>query len=47
MAGARCFNTESISRSELISLTKECAEVSGIPYVSDAYREEALAILDA
>ncbi len=47
MAGARCFSVPSISRRELMSLTKECAEVTGIPYVMDAYREEADKILDA
>ena len=46
MAGARCFNLSAITRKELFSLTKECAEVTGIPYVMDAYREEAEAILD-
>jgi len=46
MAGARCFNIEAISRNELMSLTEECAKVSGIPYVMDAYHEEAMAILD-
>jgi glutamate synthase domain-containing protein 2 len=46
MAGARCFNIPSITRREIMSLTKECAEVTGIPYVMDAYREEAEAILD-
>ena len=28
-----------------MSLTEECADVTGIPYVMDAYREEAEAIL--
>jgi len=46
MAGSRCFNIPAISRRELFSLTKECAEVTGIPYVMDAYREEAEAILN-
>lgn len=45
MAGARCFNVESITRKELMSLTKECAEVTGIPYVMESYRDEALKIL--
>jgi glutamate synthase domain-containing protein 2 len=45
MAGARTFDIPSISRRELMSLTKECAEVTGIPYVMDSYREEALEIL--
>ncbi|MFH1625005.1 MAG: FMN-binding glutamate synthase family protein [Pseudomonadota bacterium] len=46
MAGARCFSLPAITRRELISLTEECAKVTGIPYLMDAYREEALAILD-
>ncbi|MBU1488026.1 FMN-binding glutamate synthase family protein [bacterium] len=45
MAGARCFNIEAITRDELMSLTEECAKVTGIPYLMDAYREEAEAIL--
>jgi hypothetical protein len=28
-----------------MSLTEECATVTGIPYLMDCYREEALAIL--
>ncbi len=47
MAGARCFNTSAITRRELMSLTKECAEVTGIPYLMDAYRAEAMEILDS
>lgn len=47
MAGARCFSIPAITRRELMSLTRECAEVTGIPYVMDAYREEAEAILDS
>jgi len=46
MAGARCFSVPVISRSDLMSLTEECTRVTGIPYLMDAYREEALAILD-
>jgi len=45
MAGARCFNILSISRHDLISLTEECAKVTGIPYVMDADLDEALSIL--
>jgi len=45
MAGARCFNVPAITRNELMSLTEECAEVTGIPYLMDAYREEAMDIL--
>ncbi len=47
MAGARCFNLAAISRNDLMSLTEECAKVTGIPYLMDAYREEAEAILDS
>lgn len=47
MAGARCFSLPAITRNELMSLTRECADVTGIPYVMDAYRAEAEAILDA
>ena len=46
MAGARCFNVASITRRELMSLTEECTKVTRIPYVMDAYREEAEAILN-
>jgi glutamate synthase domain-containing protein 2 len=46
MAGARCFNTSSITRNELMSLTDECAKVTGIPYLMDSYRQEAMQILN-
>jgi hypothetical protein len=45
MAGARCFNVPAIGRRELMSLTEECAKVTGIPYLMDAYKEEAMKIL--
>jgi glutamate synthase domain-containing protein 2 len=45
MAGARCFSIPSITRRELMSLTEECAKVTGIPYLMEAYREEAMEIL--
>jgi glutamate synthase domain-containing protein 2 len=45
MAGARCFSMPAISRSELMSLTEECAKVTGIPYLMEAYRKEAVKIL--
>jgi len=47
MAGARCFSLPAISRRELMSLTEECARVTGIPYLMDAYREEAMEILNS
>jgi hypothetical protein len=30
-----------------MSLTEDCAKITGIPYVMDAYKEEALAVLDS
>jgi len=45
MAGARCFNLSAITRDELMSLTEECAQVTGIPYIMDCYRDEAIAVL--
>ena len=46
MAGARCFNLPAITRQELMSLTEECAKVTGIPYLMDCYRDEAMKILN-
>ena len=46
MAGARCFSLPAISRKELMSLTEECAKVTGIPYLMEAYLEEAMDILN-
>jgi len=45
MAGARCFSMPAITRRQLMSLTEECTKVTGIPYLMDAYREEAEKIL--
>ncbi len=45
MAGSRNFQLSTISREDLIALTEEAARVSGIPYVMEAYREEALTII--
>jgi len=45
MAGTRCFSVPVISRRDLMSLTEDCAKVTGIPYLMDAYREEAMAVL--
>jgi glutamate synthase domain-containing protein 2 len=45
MAGARRFNLRVISQKDLMSLTEECSKVTGIPYLMDCYREEALKIL--
>jgi len=45
MAGTRCFSVPVITRREIMSLTEDCAKVTGIPYLMDAYRAEAEAIL--
>jgi glutamate synthase domain-containing protein 2 len=47
MAGARRFNVSVMSRKDLMSLTEECTKVTGIPYLMDCYRDEALAILNS
>lgn len=47
MAGARRFNTSTIRREDLCALTEEAAKISGIPYVMDAYRQEAMEIMSA
>jgi glutamate synthase domain-containing protein 2 len=45
MAGARKFALKYITRDDLASLTQQAAEISGIPYVMDADREEVDRIL--
>ncbi len=45
MAGSRNYTVDSISRGDLMALTQQAAEISGIPYVMDAYRDEALRII--
>jgi glutamate synthase domain-containing protein 2 len=45
MAGSRNFKLSSISRKDIMALTEDAARVSGIPYVMDAYREEAEKVL--
>ena len=45
MAGSRNFSLKSVSRSDLMALTQEASDVSGIPYVMEAYRDEAWDIL--
>jgi len=46
MAGTRCFSLPTITRRELMSLTEECTNVTGIPYIMDAYRQEAMEVLE-
>jgi glutamate synthase domain-containing protein 2 len=47
MAGSRNFSVPTIGRKDLVCLTREAAEVSGIPYVMDAGLNDAEAILSA
>jgi len=47
MAGARSFRLDTVNRDDLVAVSEEAAKVSGISYVMDAFKEEALAILDA
>jgi glutamate synthase domain-containing protein 2 len=46
MAGARKFGLEHVDRNDLVSLTREATDVSGIPYIMDHDREEIDAILN-
>jgi len=46
MAGARKWSVDLISRRDLATLTEEATRVTGIPYIMDAYRDEALEIID-
>lgn len=45
MAGSRKFRLDLLNQKDIMALTEEAAKVSGIPYVMDAYREEAENIL--
>lgn len=46
MAGSRNFRLSTISRKDLFALTEESSKISGLPYVMDAYSEEANKILE-
>jgi len=45
MAGSRKFALNFLSRGDLVALTREAADISGIPYVMEADMEEAERIL--
>lgn len=45
MAGARKFALEYIDRGDIVALTREASEVSGIPFIMDSDREEIDRIL--
>ena len=45
MAGARKFAIEHLEREDLMAANRETAEVTGIPFMTDAQHDRALAIL--
>ena len=45
MAGSRNFRLSSLSRGDLMALTREASDISGIPYVMEARYDEAMATL--
>jgi len=47
MAGARSFRLDSVDRTDIVALTQEAAQVSGISYIMDAYEEDAMKILES
>ena len=47
MAGARKWRVDLISRNDLACLTEDAAKITGIPYIMNAYRDEALEIIDS
>ena len=46
MAGARSFRLDTVTRADVACLTEEAAKISGIPYIMDAYRDEAMEIIN-
>ena len=47
MAGARKFSIDELAREDLMSANRETAEVTAIPYMTDAEHDLAMAILQA
>lgn len=47
MAGARKFSIDQITRTDLMAANRETAEVTGIPFMTDAQHQRAMAILQA
>jgi hypothetical protein len=46
MAGARKFNLSQLKREDLMSANRETAQECGIPYMTDAEHDRALAVLN-
>ncbi len=47
MAGSRRIRVDAISRIDLAALTEDAAKISGVPYIMNAYREDAAKIMSA
>lgn len=47
MAGARKFSLSEIKRSDIIASNHETAEITGIPFMTDALNDKAMGILNA
>jgi len=45
MAGARKFSLEYLDRGDIVALTKEASEITGIPYIMESDMQEAQKIL--
>jgi len=46
MSGSRNMKLDTISRADVVALTHEAADISGLPYIMDAYRDEAMQIIN-
>jgi len=46
MSGSRNMRLDTISRADVMALTRDAAEISGIPFVTDAFRDEAMRIIE-
>jgi hypothetical protein len=46
MCGSRKFTLDYVSRNDIVSLTKDAAEISGIPFVMDVDKKEVDQILN-
>jgi hypothetical protein len=47
MCGSRKFSLEHVSRDDIACLTHECADISGIPYLTDVDKDEVEDILNS
>ncbi|MFW5656942.1 MAG: hypothetical protein ACOC0C_04935 [Bacteroidota bacterium] len=47
LAGARKFNLSEICRNDLVASNRETAELTGIPFMTDALNDKAMEVLNA